>query len=537
MSYKRWAPAHAGGFERNFWISVSREVVLYETFTMLSNVITALGFAGVTAATSTLFHGATIVGFNSSTESFNVIRNGSLLVTDDRIASVSSNPDGPEDVPSNVTRVDVSNQIITPGLIDTHRHLWQTAFKTLASNTTLAEYFSRYGEFASASSYTAEDVYLGQLTGIYESLSSGVTTVLDHAHHTWSNETAWAGLNASVESRARVFWAYTFHEIPTLNYTIKDQFPNFREIAEQKTYEGTPTELGISFDSWGPEAAPETQDIVDMIKDYNVSVLTTHTLMGPWGITNSPSDLAAFKILNTSVPVVFSHASFITATDAQLLRSSNQYLSITPESEMHYGHTHPHSYQILDQAALGVDTHFTYSADILTQARIWLQTVRYKLFDQVLSGWKIATKNPMSVSQAFYLATRSGGLALRRPDLGVIEEGAKADIVIWDAEGSDSMLGWSDPVAAVMLHANAGDALHVLVDGVFVKKDGKLTDPAYKNIRKRFGESAKRIQEKWSEMEYPTYEGTWQSGYEYQVPRIADTLRGEGDGYGETYLA
>lgn len=501
---------------------------------MLSHLITTAGFAGLTAATSTLFHGATIVGFNSDSETLNVIRNGSLLVTNDRIASISESE--PSSLPGNVTRVDVTNQIITPGFIDTHRHGWQTAFKTIASNTSLAEYFSRYGEFASATGFNAEDVYLGQLTGMYESLTSGVTTVLDHAHHTWSNETAYAGLNASIDSRARVFWAYTFHEIPSLNYTIKDQFPNFREIAEEESFKNSPTELGISFDSWGPEAAPETEEIVDLVKEYNVSVLTTHCLMGPWGISNSPSDLARFDILNTSIPVVFSHASFITAGDAQLLRSSNQFLSITPESEMHYGHTHPHSYQILDQAALGVDTHFTFSADILTQARIWLQTVRYKLFDQVLSTWNIATRNPMSVTQAFYLATRSGGLALRRPDLGVIEEGAKADIVVWNAEDSDSMLGWTDPVAAVMLHANAGDALHVLVDGVFVKKDGKLTDPNYRDVRRRFGESAKKIQQEWLELEYPTYEGTWQSGYAYKEPVIADTLRGEGDGYGETYL-
>ncbi len=38
----------------------------------------------------------------------------------------------------------------------------------------------------------------------------------------------------------------------------------------------------------------------------------------------------------------------------------------------------------------------------------------------------------MSVDQAFLLATRHGGLALRRDDLGVITPGAKADLTIWD---------------------------------------------------------------------------------------------------------
>jgi len=38
----------------------------------------------------------------------------------------------------------------------------------------------------------------------------------------------------------------------------------------------------------------------------------------------------------------------------------------------------------------------------------------------------------MSVEQAFLLATRHSGLSLRRDDLSVVAEGAKADLVFWD---------------------------------------------------------------------------------------------------------
>ena len=54
-------------------------------------------------------------------------------------------------------------------------------------------------------------------------------------------------------------------------------------------------------------------------------------------VGNTPEDLYAIGILNTSIPIVFSHASFITARGAQLLRQTNQHISITAESEMHYG--------------------------------------------------------------------------------------------------------------------------------------------------------------------------------------------------------
>ncbi|OAA46503.1 amidohydrolase family protein [Beauveria brongniartii RCEF 3172] len=495
----------------------------------------ALGIA-LAQATSTLFWGGTIIAFNSTDESLSVIRNGSVLVTDDRIAAISKET-RPGNLPAHTLEVNITDQIITPGFIDTHRHGWQTAFKTMGSNTTLLEYFSRYGEFAAASSFEPEDVYLGQLMGLWEAMNGGVTTLLDHAHHTWSNATAYAGLNASIESGARVFWSYAFHNVSSLNYTISDQIPNFREIAESNIFDGTATELGIAFDAWGPNPnIHEAQQIADFARQYNVSVVTTHSLAGPWGNVNQPEDVVRFSLLNGTIPVVFSHGSFITAQSAALLRSTNQFISITPESEMHYGHTHPHSYILQDQAALGVDTHFTYSSDILTQARIWLQSVRYHFDWNVLQGWALPSRNPMSVEQAFKLATRAGGLALRRTDLGVIEVGAKADLVVWNARDSLSMVGWVDPVAAVMLHANVGDVLDVVVDGKFVKRDGKIVAEQYETVRGRFLASARRIQKIWRGMPYPSFEGESSDGFPYEVPVIADTQRGEGNGYGKLFV-
>lgn len=232
---------------------------------------------------------------------------------------------------------------------------------------------------------------------------------------------------------------------------------------------------------------------------------------------------------------MFSHASSITATQAQLLRQTNQYISITPESEMHYGLGHPTSHLILDQAALGVDTHFTFSTDILTQARMWLQNVRLVFYQKVLDDWKIPRNTPMSVNQAFLLATRHGGLALRRSDLGVLAVGAKADLVVWNGN-SPSLLGWDDPVAAIILHANVGDIEHVVVDGKFKKRDGKLVLDNYPAVQERFLRSARRLQQIWREAPLPVLEGQFASGYDYADALTVDTLRGPGNGYGETFL-
>jgi cytosine/adenosine deaminase-related metal-dependent hydrolase len=202
---------------------------------------------------------------------------------------------------------------------------------------------------------------------------------------------------------------------------------------------------------------------------------------------------------------------------------------------MHYGHDHPHSHLIQDQAALGIDTHFTYSTDILTQARMWLQTVRLIFSRKVLEGWELPTNNPMSVNQAYLMATRHGGLALHRPDLGVLAVGAKADLVVWNGN-SPGLLGWDDPVAAVILHANVGDIEHVVVDGIFKKRDGRLTVQNYPAVQDRFLQSARRIQQIWKNTPLPVVEGQFSSGFDYAHADVADTLRGPGDGYGGTFL-
>lgn len=242
------------------------------------------------------------------------------------------------------------------------------------------------------------------------------------------------------------------------------------------------------------------------------------------------------NILNSSIPIVLAHASFLTARGFELLRACNQYISITPESEEHFGHNHPHSHVAMDQASLGVDTHFAFSADILTQARVWLQKVRQDLYGRVLRDWRVPYNSPMSVVQAFHLATRAGGLALRRPDIGVIAVGAKADILVFDGM-SPSMLGWVDPVAAIILHASVGDIESVMVNGQWVKRNGTLTVPDYDSVRTRFLAAAARVQGHWKDIPIvPANEGSFQFDFDYGKTLQVDTLRGSGDGYGQNYV-
>ncbi|KAI0965903.1 amidohydrolase [Xylaria arbuscula] len=492
------------------------------------------GYTGAALSASVLLSGGTIIAFDAVSNALDIIRDGALLITDDRIAGLY-NEASPKGIPADTEIVDCTHKIITPGFIDTHRHGWQTAFKTLGSNSTLAEYFWTFSSHAGAPLYTADDVYDSQLVGLLEALNAGVTTTLDHAHNMWSTERAEAGLDASIESGARVFWAAAID--PTHDYSVPDQIRDWKRW-NKRSFPDDLVTLGVAYDGWDVGTPQNTKAVAELIKNAKPAVVTIHWLGGAWPIDSSPSLVHSFGVLNTTeTAVVFSHGPGLTAAQAQLLRSTNQFLSVTPESEMHYGHGHTYSHQILDQSALGVDTHLTFSTDIITQARLWLQRTRSRLFDEVLEHWEIPARNPMSVNQAFLLATRQGGLALRRPDLGVISVGAKADLVVFDGR-APSLLGWADPVAAVILHANVGDIDHVLVDGQFRKRDGKLTYAKYPALVESFLRSAEKIRKDFLAQPLPVLSGSFfgAEGHSfYGDAKDVDVVRGEGTGYGPLY--
>ena len=123
-------------------------------------------------------------------------------------------------------------------------------------------------------------------------------------------------------------------------------------------------------------------------------------------------------------------------------------------------------------------------------------------------------------------------LTLRRPDVGVLAEGAKADIVVFDGT-APNMLGRVDPVA-VMLHSNVGNVQHVMVDGKFKKRDFNLTvGDDYAEVQQRFLNSARRIQAIWEATPLPDLEGDYLygSGIPYGEAVTANVVRGNDTGY------
>jgi cytosine/adenosine deaminase-related metal-dependent hydrolase len=77
----------------------------------------------------------------------------------------------------------------------------------------------------------------------------------------------------------------------------------------------------------------------------------------------------------------------------------------------------------------------------------------------------------MSARQALRLATRGGAEVLGRDDVGVIAPGMRADLAVWDVSGVESAGSW-DPAALVL--AGPTRVRHLIVEGRQVVRDGRL---------------------------------------------------------------
>ena len=121
-----------------------------------------------------VFRNATVLTMD---DAHTVHHGGDVLVDGERIAAV-----GPRlDVPGGTTEIDASGGIVMPGMIDTHRHMWQTAMRGYGADWTLTQYFVWY-YLQWGKTFRPQDIYAGNLLSGLEALDAGVTTTVDWSH-------------------------------------------------------------------------------------------------------------------------------------------------------------------------------------------------------------------------------------------------------------------------------------------------------------------------------------------------------------------
>ena len=107
----------------------------------------------------------------------------------------------------NAEAIDCKGRLVIPGMVDTHRHVWQGAIGAFTPQMTGAGYGPAVLNGISTR-YEPEDIYAGALWGALQALDAGITTIADWAHNLRSAEHANANLRGLQESGIRGYFLY-----------------------------------------------------------------------------------------------------------------------------------------------------------------------------------------------------------------------------------------------------------------------------------------------------------------------------------------
>ena len=121
---------------------------------------------------------------------------GDILIDGDRIVAVDHKIDAAE-----AFVIDARSMIVIPGLIDTHRHTWQSTVHAVGPDWLLNDYF-RVMRGVLGPVYRPQDLYVATRLGALEAIDSETTTLVDWAH--LMNTPAHAGSSAAALSWSKI---------------------------------------------------------------------------------------------------------------------------------------------------------------------------------------------------------------------------------------------------------------------------------------------------------------------------------------------
>jgi cytosine/adenosine deaminase-related metal-dependent hydrolase len=444
-----------------------------------------------------VFRGGTVLTVDAAGT---ILTDADVLVVDDRIAAVGTRLD----VPEGTYEIDARGGIVMPGMIDTHRHMWQTAMRGYGADWTLTQYFV-WNYLEHGKKFRPQDIAAGNRLSAIESLDAGVTTTVDWSHNLHTVGHAEAALDALRSVPGRFVLAYGNIQAGPWEWTAD---PAVRSFLEQtRNALGDMLGMQLAFDVTGDPAFPE-KAAFEVARELDLPV-TTHA--GVWGATNDDGIRLMHDSGFMTPETVYVHASTLTRDSYQRIAATGGSISVSTESECSAGQGHAPTEQVLQYGipvSLSMDTSVWWSADMFSAMRATLNADRMAEHLAAHLTGETITHLRLRAQQVVEWATRGGAHAVGRDDLGSLEPGKKADVVLIKNDASPVMFPLLNPYGHVVFQAQRGDVHTVVVDGRVVKADGKLVGIDLAPVRREIEDSVEYLrgelgEEAWQQGMFP----------------------------------
>lgn len=408
----------------------------------------------------------------------------------DRGSVVAPAPNGPHET------LEVSGHVVTPGLVNAHHHLLQSAFRTLPGTrgVSMAEWLPAMASAYARVGVDPELVAISTSIGVAEGLLSGVTTVADHMLN-------WAGTPLIDSVRIAVSIAGSARSLGGRLVFVRGSAGDDPEMAASSAEAIVNTLLprtrgGVSDDGMlqlavGPAGVhSDPREAFELLgevaRNHGLRRRTQANEQVDVAIAREkygrrPLDLLEdWEWLAEDVTI----AHLVAVTDDEIARLVRAGVTGTHAP----GCDVPMGWGVAPVAALrdagvvlGLGTSGGGSNDaghLLADARLALQ----------VSG---LIGPQLSAREVLAMATSGSAAGLGRAELGHLRAGAAADLCVWDVSGVADA-GVADPVAGLLWAAPGRRPRHVLVGGEFVVRDYELVNADERELVARLHERLAR---------------------------------------------
>nr|WP_306812795.1 amidohydrolase [Paenibacillus soyae] len=409
-----------------------------------------------------------------------VIPGGYVFIAGDRIAEVGEWPAGEagERLLSEADDViDARGKAVIPGLINGHTHLFQTFIRGVSDDLPLAQWL-RQIIWPASLAMEEEDFYLAAMIGCIENLKSGATFIMDHHYvHTHPGNDdgvlramAECGIRG-VMARGGVDLSYE----PRLSESIPRIFANTDRLLDQ--WQGAAEgRIGIAM---GPlnlygcsepflklsAKYSEKNGLITHIHVAETREQIDNTLQR-FGLRNLEL-VEAVGLLGPMTQIV--HGVWLSDDELELIKRSGATVVHCPVSNMYLASGIARVPEMLERGinvALGTDGPGS------NNCQDNLEVLKFTACLHKVNQLDATLLSPMEVIR---MGTRGGAQAMGRGhDLGSLEPGKKADVVIVDLQ-KPHIAPVHRVSSAIVYNANGNDVDTVLVDGRAVVRQGKCT--------------------------------------------------------------
>ncbi|WP_046469703.1 amidohydrolase family protein [Allosalinactinospora lopnorensis] len=426
-----------------------------------------------------------------------------VLVVGDTIAAI-----GPDlAVPEGTVEVDARGGIVIPGMIDTHRHMWQTSMRGYGADWTLTQYFVWY-YLEWGRTFRPEDVHAGNLLSAVEAIDAGVTTTVDWSHGLQTVDHADAAVDALQAVPGRFVLAYGNIQQAPAEWTAA---PGFRDFVNRRITGDDMLGFQIAFDVTGDPAFPE-KPAFEIARDLGVPV-TTHA--GVWGATGDDSIRLMHDHGFMTPETVYVHSASLSTDSYHRIAATGGSVSVSTESEQSAGQGYPPTWALRAHdipVSLSTDTSVWWSGDLFSAMRATLGADRSREHLEAQSKSATVTHCALRAEQVVEWATRGGARAIgREATLGSVEVGKKADLVLIKNDSSPVMFPLLNPYGHVVFQAQRGDVHTVVVNGRVVKHDHRLVGVDLENARHAVERTVEHLRSTLGE-------DAWQKGMNPDIP-------------------